>query len=232
MKRSLNSSTAGILLPAVLIGLAKFSSVAEAAGQNNWRDTDRPACELHNHGDYWHDCQDRKHALYNVSHNHRGLVRYHIDRGSGSGSGFTSAFYLGLKSGTLRSSDSNFADAGYPKGVTLGFGIAQHTIEIEAISTLVQSSDTNGLSNLSGRDSSLISTGVYSVRRLGDYNFTKIKLGILHTRLDSPTEREQNFSVSGGLGLGLTFGNIVLEAEYTWLNTDTKLLSLGFNMSF
>ena len=203
-----------------------------AATTGFWTNSERVThryCIRHRHGDYWHSCSATRHPVSDQSHSHTGLPAYYasVERRGLNG------LYFGIKSGSMRV-DIAQSDAGFPGGLTAGFGRGEYALEIEATSTslAVSSAAPVNVGAQTRFDSSFSTTALYGVRRIGEGFYTKMKVGISRSRYGLNGEKQHDTSASAGFGLGLRFGDVLLESEYTFVGSKATLFSVGASISF
>ena len=137
-------------------------------------------------------------------------------------------FYAGIKTGSLDISVPGYdteAPLGIHGGYEFGNGFA---VELE-----YNRADLT-FGSLSGELTSLAAYGVY--RTQGDF-YGKFKVGILSEELSfnaGYSDMVVNDSgISGGVGAGYRFNDqFSAEMEYTYLEPDANLLSVGINYHF
>lgn len=219
----------------VLVGVSIYSSFADAAPPATLIHSDTASqrstqryCVRHRHGTYWHSCSDTRHPVYDRSHFHTGLPPYNVsDRRFRS----TYGFYFGVKSGSLQLSSED-KEAGLPKGVLLGIGHGEYAMEFEANSISAKEFRADRSGEPVRINSSVSTSAIYTVRRIGDDLYTKMKLGISRSRTRSDTGEKSDSQLSAGLGFGLNLGTITLESEYTFIGSKAKFFSVGASIMF
>ena len=186
-------------------------------------------CIRHRHGDYWHSCSDMRHPVHDQSHSHTGLPTYYTSAARHRSSGF----YFGVKSGSM-DIDLEASDSGLPKGVVVGFGRGEFALEFEASSTSVSAASSAPFSRLDRPrfDSSYSTRAVYGVRRIGEVFYTKMKVGLSQSQytMDGVSYKDNNGSA--GVGLGLRYGTILLESEYTFVGSKARFFSISASIVF
>lgn len=131
-------------------------------------------------------------------------------------------FYLGLKTGNM-DFDISSIDADTPMGVLLGYQFNSFAVELEGSNT-----DINIDGSFFGGDTDFTSVALYGVYRTDGQFYFKAKAGIARNEIGSISDT----GLAGGIGGGINFDQVSVEAEYTVLDSDVNFISIGLNVYF
>jgi len=143
--------------------------------------------------------------------------------------------YLGVKTGSLDVDVSGF-DFDAPLGFFVGYEQGAWGVELEVVSA-------SGDLSLDGFGSTLNvgvdfdSLGIYGVYRAEGPVYVKLKGGFLREEISGGTSIVGDFSESDsglslGIGVGARVSNFSVEAEYTLVEADINLFSVGLSVGF
>ncbi|PCJ20505.1 MAG: hypothetical protein COB04_04425 [Gammaproteobacteria bacterium] len=138
-----------------------------------------------------------------------------------------SGIYFGLKTGALEVDVSGF-NFDTPVGLYGGFAPGVWGIEFEVVTAS---------GDFSGVDLDFDSLAVYGVYRSEGEIYIKGKGGFLRQEVSVNTSgfgrfNETDTGVSFGVGVGARIDNISFEAEYTFIEEDATLFSVGGRVCF
>ena len=135
-------------------------------------------------------------------------------------------FYAGIETGVVDIGVSEL-DSGTPLGAVVGYQKGIWGAELEA-----SFADFDYSFNGRTGSSDYRAFGLYGVvRSEGDYYF-KAKAGLVSEEIRTSFAKVSDTGFSTGLGIGARLGDIVLEAEYTIMDEDINLFSVGANFQF
>lgn len=135
-------------------------------------------------------------------------------------------FYLGVKGGSLEV-DLSEVDTDTARGILIGYQWDGIAVEFEA-----NDADVEFNVNGSTFDADFNSTALYAVTRTEGSVYFKGKLGLLREEIRNSFAKETETGLSAGIGVGGRIGPVSVETEYTIIESDADLMSLGVNFHF
>lgn len=134
--------------------------------------------------------------------------------------------YLGLKAGSLEV-DVSEVDSDTTRGVVIGYQWDGIAVEFEA-------NDADLEFDVSGNtvDADFKTTALYAVARTEEPVYFKAKVGYLREEISNSFMEETETGLSAGIGVGGRFGPVSIETEFTFIEEDADLLSLGAHFHF
>ena len=134
--------------------------------------------------------------------------------------------YLGLKAGSLEI-DVSEVDGETARGFVIGYQWDGVAVEFEA-------NDADLEFDISGMivDANLKTKAVYAVARTEGPVYFKAKVGYLKEEISNSFMKESETGLSAGIGVGGRFGPVSIETEFTFIEEDIDLLSLGAHFHF
>lgn len=146
-----------------------------------------------------------------------------ISAGAADGSGFA----VGVKAVA-----SDVADESVNDGI--GGGLVISDSLSNGFGAELEWNRTEADVNLLGEESSytMNTVGVYASYRTPGSLYAKVRAGYIWKQLDVEEIVVAESSVGGGVGIGYDFGNLMLEAEYTYIDKDITQASLGLFAKF
>lgn len=138
----------------------------------------------------------------------------------------TKQFYAGIKSGSLEM-DLDPLESSTPVGIVVGYQPSSFGVELE-----VNAADIDyNVYGISG-EAKYKSIALYGVYRTEGDVYFKAKAGVLREELDTSVADADETGLSVGVGAGVRMGAFSFEAEYTMLEENIDLISLGANVHF
>lgn len=140
-------------------------------------------------------------------------------------------FYLGAKLGNMYIDQQNFDDP-TSKGFLIGYDFGGFAVELERNTAEADWDFDTGFGSVSGQ-LDIDTTALYGVYRSEGTVYFKGKVGVINEDIeDEDGESESDTGLTAGVGLGVRAGHLSFEGEFTILETDINLLSLGVNFTF
>lgn len=130
--------------------------------------------------------------------------------------------YFGLKTGFF-SGDITNADIDPPLGFVVGIGQPRFSIELEILQSELE---IEGLYNRSSSHD-FNTFALYGAYRSEGEIYFKSRLGVLREEIENVEDTGLTFGIGGGVEAS---DAVLLEVEYTIIEADAKLLSVGINL--
>ncbi|MDF1692505.1 MAG: hypothetical protein P1U47_09045 [Zhongshania sp.] len=133
--------------------------------------------------------------------------------------------YLGAKAGKIAIDVAEIEDPS-AKGLLLGYNFGHIAVELER--NAADEADYGG-----ARPLDYDTTAVYAAYRSSGVAYVKLRGGLLRETLnDNQGSTVSENGLSAGVGGGIRLSNLAIEAEFTVLDQDANLFSLGLIFNF